>query len=322
MAPERARGGAYSFPADVWALGLTLLEAATGSYPYDTTGGPLALLLALADDAPPRLAAGAADGGGTPYSAGVADFVAACLAKDPAARPTAAALAAHPWLAAWRQRDSGGGGATTRRSPGRPPRATAAAARSRSPSPDDARCDGGGGNGAAAAPAVRQLASGAADERPPRPPPPPTTTTAAATAVLRSLFAARALPSSEARCAALAPLYDGRAVLALEGRPPLAGARDVVAAVDAAAAGAASLGAGAPRLASLDVVLLAGGGALALATGTVAAPGPGPLAAARRGGGDGAPERPPRACSDAVTLAPCPAVGELRIVAHVFKTQF
>ena len=35
MSPERLEGKPYSFPADIWALGLTLLEAATGRYPYD-----------------------------------------------------------------------------------------------------------------------------------------------------------------------------------------------------------------------------------------------------------------------------------------------
>ena len=101
LAPERARGGAYSFPADVWALGLTLLEAATGKHPYDVSGGPLALLLALADDPSPRVPPGARGVDGVVYSSDLADFVAACLEKDPMARPTAAALARHRFITRW-----------------------------------------------------------------------------------------------------------------------------------------------------------------------------------------------------------------------------
>lgn len=45
MSPERINGEAYSFPADIWALGLTLLECATGKYPYDASGGTIQLMI-------------------------------------------------------------------------------------------------------------------------------------------------------------------------------------------------------------------------------------------------------------------------------------
>ena len=45
MSPERINGEAYSFPADIWALGLTLLECATGKYPYDASGGTMQLMI-------------------------------------------------------------------------------------------------------------------------------------------------------------------------------------------------------------------------------------------------------------------------------------
>lgn len=45
MSPERINGQPYSFPADVWALGLTLLECAAGRYPYDASGGTLELMM-------------------------------------------------------------------------------------------------------------------------------------------------------------------------------------------------------------------------------------------------------------------------------------
>jgi serine/threonine protein kinase len=45
MSPERIEGKPYSFPADIWSLGLVLVEAATGRYPYDATGGPVELMI-------------------------------------------------------------------------------------------------------------------------------------------------------------------------------------------------------------------------------------------------------------------------------------
>ena len=45
MSPERINGQPYSFPADVWALGLTLLECAVGRYPYDASGGTMQLMI-------------------------------------------------------------------------------------------------------------------------------------------------------------------------------------------------------------------------------------------------------------------------------------
>ena len=34
MSPERIRGERYSFSSDIWSLGLTLVEAAIGRFPY------------------------------------------------------------------------------------------------------------------------------------------------------------------------------------------------------------------------------------------------------------------------------------------------
>ena len=34
MSPERISGSSYSFSSDIWSLGLTLLEAALGRFPY------------------------------------------------------------------------------------------------------------------------------------------------------------------------------------------------------------------------------------------------------------------------------------------------
>ena len=45
MSPERINGQAYGPPSDIWALGLTLLECATGAYPYDASGGTMQLMI-------------------------------------------------------------------------------------------------------------------------------------------------------------------------------------------------------------------------------------------------------------------------------------
>jgi serine/threonine protein kinase len=45
MSPERINGQNYGSPSDIWALGLTLLECATGTYPYDASGGTMQLMI-------------------------------------------------------------------------------------------------------------------------------------------------------------------------------------------------------------------------------------------------------------------------------------
>lgn len=53
MSPERINSKPYDSKADVWALGLTLLECATGRYPYDAGVGPLQLMIHICEDAVP-----------------------------------------------------------------------------------------------------------------------------------------------------------------------------------------------------------------------------------------------------------------------------
>jgi mitogen-activated protein kinase kinase 3 len=45
MSPERIRNENYSYAADIWSLGLTVLECATGKFPYDVNEGPANLML-------------------------------------------------------------------------------------------------------------------------------------------------------------------------------------------------------------------------------------------------------------------------------------
>lgn len=45
MSPERIRNDNYSYPADIWSLGLALFESGTGEFPYTATEGPVNLML-------------------------------------------------------------------------------------------------------------------------------------------------------------------------------------------------------------------------------------------------------------------------------------
>ncbi|KAG6473553.1 hypothetical protein ZIOFF_067470 [Zingiber officinale] len=45
MSPERIRNETYSFAADIWSLGLTILECGSGKFPYSANEGPANLML-------------------------------------------------------------------------------------------------------------------------------------------------------------------------------------------------------------------------------------------------------------------------------------
>lgn len=81
MAPEQVRGEAVTPASDVFCLGSVLAYAATGTLPFGgTESGVHALLFRVAEEEP--------DLEGVP--GGIAELVRACLAKDPADRPSLA----------------------------------------------------------------------------------------------------------------------------------------------------------------------------------------------------------------------------------------
>lgn len=92
MAPERLTGKPYGYNADVWSLGLSLAECGLGAFPLSTDGGPVGLIMEVLQAELPQNAVH----GGSPECA---DFLALALCRDEGARPSAEALACHPWPA-------------------------------------------------------------------------------------------------------------------------------------------------------------------------------------------------------------------------------
>ncbi|XP_062206611.1 mitogen-activated protein kinase kinase kinase 17-like [Phragmites australis] len=92
MAPEVARGEEQGPAADVWALGCTVVEMATGRAPWSDMDDVLAAVHRIGyTDAAPEVPGW--------MSAEAKDFLARCFARNPRDRCTAAQLLEHPFLA-------------------------------------------------------------------------------------------------------------------------------------------------------------------------------------------------------------------------------
>ena len=53
--PERLKGEPYTFPCDIWSLGIIVMELATGEYPYKKTGSFLSILNQISEEKVPEL---------------------------------------------------------------------------------------------------------------------------------------------------------------------------------------------------------------------------------------------------------------------------
>lgn len=97
MAPEVVlcetyRDNPYDYKADIWSLGITLIEFAQMEPPNNEMN-PMRVLLKIQKSEPPSLAQP------SKWSKEFKDFLSLCLIKDPNQRPTSEELLKHPFIA-------------------------------------------------------------------------------------------------------------------------------------------------------------------------------------------------------------------------------
>lgn len=91
MSPERINNDCYSYPADIWSLGLSIFECGTGQFPYSASKGPVNLMLQVIYDPSPSPSR-------DHFSEEFCSFVDVCLKKNAEDRPTAEELLSHPFI--------------------------------------------------------------------------------------------------------------------------------------------------------------------------------------------------------------------------------
>lgn len=96
MAPEVIAENGYDVKCDIWSLGITAIEMATGLPPYSDIA-PTRVLMLIPQNAPPTLEGN--------FSPAFKDFVKQCLIKDQYQRPCAAQLLQHPFIKSARRKE-------------------------------------------------------------------------------------------------------------------------------------------------------------------------------------------------------------------------
>ncbi|KAI8813679.1 mitogen activated protein kinase, partial [Cladochytrium replicatum] len=91
MAPEVITGADYGTEADIWSLGITVIEMIEGVPPLSEVH-PMRALFKIPVLPSPKLS------DPQNYSSELSDFIFQCLIKDPQTRPTARSLLCHPFV--------------------------------------------------------------------------------------------------------------------------------------------------------------------------------------------------------------------------------
>lgn len=91
--PQRARG--YDVRSDVWSLGITLMEIATGYFPYPKWNSVFEQLYQVVQGDPPRLSP---NENGNHFTMDFVNFVNTCLIKEETQRPKYNKLLEHPFI--------------------------------------------------------------------------------------------------------------------------------------------------------------------------------------------------------------------------------
>ncbi|KXJ68296.1 hypothetical protein RP20_CCG004397 [Aedes albopictus] len=95
MAPERidpqGNPGEYNIKSDVWSLGISMIEMATGTFPYSSWGSPFEQLKQVVKDDPPRLKS-------DDFTEVFKNFIIACLQKKYQDRYNYDQLLNHPFI--------------------------------------------------------------------------------------------------------------------------------------------------------------------------------------------------------------------------------
>lgn len=101
MAPERINpdtgNQGYDIRSDIWSLGISLIELATGKFPYDSWKNPFEQLKQVVKELPPKLPDGK-------FSPEFHDFIVQCLKKEYKERPNYVQLLQHPFIVKYEQK--------------------------------------------------------------------------------------------------------------------------------------------------------------------------------------------------------------------------
>jgi mitogen-activated protein kinase kinase 1 len=91
MSPERITGKKYSYPSDIWSVGLVIYELATGTQPYGGGNDFLSQITKIVEDPEPKLDENI-------FSKELCDFIEKTIKKEEEKRANIDELLKHPFI--------------------------------------------------------------------------------------------------------------------------------------------------------------------------------------------------------------------------------